>query len=380
MSNYDVIEKSNLAVLKTGSVLSVNKNTAEPRHEWIESLASDVRDRLDQNKKSVVVASGAIALGRKDLGIPSTTPPSKITLQMKQAASAIGQGYLYGAFRDAFAKVGLKTAQVLLTMAETENRTAYLNARATLLTLLNNGIIPIINENDTISTEEIRYGDNDRLAVRVAQTVDADLVILLSTTDGLFTADPTKHKDAAHIPFIQQITDDHIEMAGDAVPGLSTGGMKSKIDAAVKATRAGITLMIASGVENYPLKRLEQGGLSTVFQATECRHNARKRWIQAHLNPKGSVFIDDGAVSALLNGKSLLPVGVKELSGTFRRGDTISIKSETDNKIIGMGIVAYNKEDALKIIGQSSQKILEALGYAGREELIHRDNLVLMNP
>jgi glutamate 5-kinase len=223
--------------------------------------------------------------------------------------------------------LGLQAAQVLLTMSETENRRMHLNAKATLLTLLDKNIVPIINENDTISTGEIRFGDNDRLSVRVAQMIEADLVMLLSTTDGLYTADPTKDKKAKHIPLVESIGPEHIKMAGDAVPGLSTGGMKSKIEAAASATRGGIALLIANGVESHPLRRLNGDIRASIFLAQESKANARTRWLQAHLSPKGSVFVDDGALKALKSGKSLLPIGVKKTEGDFIRGDAVHIRT-----------------------------------------------------
>jgi glutamate 5-kinase len=376
MNCAEIIRQSELIVIKIGSVLVTDESAGKARHVWLESLAQDVKDWQTQGKKIVIVSSGAIALGRGALGISKSTRPSKIPLEQKQAASAVGQFHLFAAYFQAFSALGLQAAQVLLTMSETENRRMHLNARATLLTLLDKNIVPIINENDTISTGEIRFGDNDRLSVRVAQMIEADLVMLLSTTDGLYTADPTRDKKAKHIPLVESIGAEHIKMAGDAVPGLSTGGMKSKIEAAASATRSGIALLIANGVENHPLRRLNGDIRASIFMAQESKTNARKRWLQAHLSPKGSVFVDDGALKALKSGKSLLPVGVKKTEGDYVRGDAVHIRT-MEGKILGMGLIAYSTEEAQRIIGKASDKIPAILGYEGREELIHRNDMAL---
>jgi glutamate 5-kinase len=376
MKAAEIIKDSDLIVVKIGSVLVTDDSKERTRQPWIESLAADVKEWQKAGKKVVIVSSGAIALGRQALGISSKTPPSKIPLEQKQAASAVGQFHLFAAYFQAFSNHGLQAAQVLLTMSETENRRMHLNARATLLTLLDKNIVPIINENDTISTGEIRFGDNDRLSVRVGQMIDADLVILLSTTDGLYTADPNRDKNAKHLDIIKAIGAEHIKMAGDAIPGLSTGGMKSKIEAAASATRSGIALMIANGIAEHPLKRLSGDIKASIFLAQESKNNARKRWLQAHLSPRGSVFVDDGALKALKSGKSLLPVGVKKAEGEFVRGDAVHIRT-MEGKILGMGLIAYSSEEAEKIIGKASDKIPAILGYSGREELIHRNDMAL---
>ena len=378
MNSARLIKDSGLIVVKIGSVLVTDESREKARHSWIDSLAADVKEWQAQGKKVVIVSSGAIALGRQALGISSKTPPSKIPLEQKQAASAVGQFHLFAAYFQAFSKHGLQAAQVLLTMSETENRRMHLNARSTLLTLLDKNIVPIINENDTISTGEIRFGDNDRLSVRVGQMIDADLVILLSTTDGLYTANPDTNKNAKHLSLIKAITEERIKMAGDAIPGLSTGGMKSKVDAAISATRSGIAMMIANGMSEHPLKRLDSDIRSTIFLAQESRNNARKRWLEAHLSPRGSVFVDEGAQKALKSGKSLLPVGVKKAEGEFARGDAVHIKT-MEGDILGMGLIAYSSEEASRIIGKPSDKIQDILGYSGREELIHRNDMALQD-
>jgi glutamate 5-kinase len=254
----------------------------------------------------------------------------------------------------------------------------HLNARETLNTLTDKGIIPVINENDTVSTGEIRFGDNDRLAARVGQMIQADLVILLSTTNGLYTADPGIDPEAKHFPVVEEVTDAHLKMAGDAIAGLSTGGMKSKVEAAQSAMRAGIPLIIADGRAVHALKDFaeQENTISTVFLARETSQNARKKWIQAHLRPKGAVFVDKGAFKALEGGKSLLPIGVTKTEGSFERGDVVVVK-DPEGREIGVGLSAYSSADAQKVIGRRSQDIHDILGYAGRDEMIHRNDLVL---
>jgi glutamate 5-kinase len=376
MSAADLIKKSQTIVIKIGSVLLADKD-GTIKQGWLDAMAQDIQALIKQKKKIVVVSSGAIALGRRELGIAANVAPASIRLEQKQAASAVGQFHLFHGWHDAFSKLGLTTAQILLTMSETENRRMHLNARETIYTLLDKGIVPVINENDTISTGEIRFGDNDRLAVRVAQMIEADAVLLLSTIDGLYTADPSIDPKATHIPVIEKITDEHVAIAGEAVAGLSTGGMRSKLQAAIAATRAGIALVITKGTDLNPLKLLESGKLLyTVFPAQETKAGARKRWIQTHIKPRGAIIIDDGAVKALSDGRSLLPIGVKNIEGEFARGDAVSIKT-ISGTVMGIGLCAYSTEDAKKIIGKQSKEISALLGYAGRDELIHRNDMVL---
>ena len=378
MISSQVIEKSSKIIIKIGSVLVTDKQKGAILQDWLNCLAQDVQSLTKQGKKVVIVSSGAVALGRKALGIANDTPPGAIPLEYKQAASAVGQFHLFNGYFKAFSALNIDVAQVLLTMSETENRRMHLNARETLYTLMGRGIIPVINENDTISTGEIRFGDNDRLAARVGQMIEADAVILLSTTHGLYTDNPDTNPDAKHLPVIEGISDEHIKMAGEAVAGLSTGGMKSKVEAAQAVNRAGIPLIIAHGIQNHALKALceDKTKLSSVFVARESSQNARKKWLQAHLSPKGSVIIDDGALKALNDGRSLLPIGVKSIEGAFERGDVVRVKG-ADGGEIGIGLSAYNSADALKIMGRRSQDISTILGYAGRDEMIHRNDLVL---
>lgn len=363
-------------VVKIGSALIVGADGALGA-AWLDALAADVAALKAQGKEVLIVSSGGIALGRSAIGIPADTPPAAINLAQKQAASAVGQFHLFAGYHRAFAAHDLAAAQVLLTMAETENRRAHLNARATLTTLLERGIVPIINENDTVSTGEIRFGDNDRLAVRVGQMVDADAVMLLSTVGGLYTADPTRDAAARHIPVVEKINAQHIEMAGEAVPGLSTGGMKSKIAAARAATRAGLSLLIADGRAPHALSALHENRLeSTVFLPQDNPRSARIKWLQAHLHPRGRVTIDAGAVAALRKGGSLLPIGIKYIDGHFQRGDAVAILGPGGGQV-AMGFAAYRDAEARQISGHQSADIPEILGYAGPDALVHRNDMVL---
>lgn len=373
-----LIDLSQTIVIKIGSLLLRDVQTQALKTEWVEALATDIAALKDQGKNIILVSSGAIAMGRDALGIKLDQAPSSIPLNHKQAASAVGQFHVFSAYYNAFKARDITVAQALLTLSETENRRAHLNARETLSTLLAKGIIPIINENDTVSTEEIRFGDNDRLAVRVAQMVDADLVILLSTTDGLYTDNPHINPEAEHIPLVEAITDEHTAMAGEAVAGLSTGGMKSKLEAARYATQAGIPLIIASGVDNHALKVLQDGAQHTLFTAFKTSKSARKRWIEGHVQTKGRLIIDEGAQKALEGGKSLLPVGVIEVKGAFLRGDAVEIFSNNGKKI-GIGLSAYDASEAQKLLGQPSSAIADLLGYTGRDEIIHRNDMVLQD-
>ena len=372
-----IIDDGKLIVIKIGSVLIRGDALDSVNQNWIDSLAEDIQTLRSQGKKIVVVSSGGVALGRSALGISATTPPSAIPLAKKQAASSVGQYHVFNGYFKALQKQDITAAQVLLTMSETENRRMNLNAREALSTLLDAGIVPVINENDVVSTGEIRFGDNDRLSVRVAQMIQADTVILLSTTDGLYTDNPDTNSAAKHIPFVDQITDEHVQMAGEAVAGLSTGGMKSKVEAATAATKSGIHLIITDGRIKNPIEALKEEAIkSTIFTAHEGDTNARKVWIGAHMSPKGSVTLDDGALKALQSGKSLLPVGVTQVSGEFKRGDVIEITNNA-GQAIAKGLSAYNADEAKRIMGKNSADISKVLGYIGREELIHRNDMVL---
>lgn len=378
MNTRHILENARTLVIKIGTALVAEPDGNGVKADWLAALAQDIRALTAAGRRVVIVSSGAVALGRRTMGIPLGTAPRSIPLEKKQAASAVGQYHLFHGYHEAFRHAGLPLAQVLLTMSETENRRMHLNARATLHALLDSGVIPVINENDTISTGEIRFGDNDRLAARVAQMIEADCVLLLSTTDGLYTANPDLDPNAVHIPVVDSLSDEHAKMAGEAIPGLSTGGMKSKVEAAISATRSGIHLIIAKGAEKHSLRHVleDEHARSTLFLASSTPQNARKKWIQAHLRPRGVLVIDEGAVRALENGKSLLPVGVKRIEGSFERGDVVEIRTLAGQKL-GMGLSAYSAADAARIIGQPSEKIEAIVGYAGRSELVHRNDLAL---
>lgn len=372
-----VFLKGQRVVIKVGSALLCDAATGALKADWVQALADDIAALRDQGLEVVLVSSGGVALGRSALKIAVDRAPSTIPLPLKQASSSIGQYHMYDGYKRAFVKHGIDTAQILLTLMETENRRLHLNARETLSVLLDHGIIPVINENDVISTAEIRFGDNDRLAVRVAQMLDADHVILLSTIDGLYSANPHEDPSAEHIPLVEAILPEHIEMAGDAVPGLSTGGMKSKMQAALAATDTGIGLLITDGRAHHPLRALQDGAMkSTYFTPQRSKVNARKSWIGSHLAPKGHVMIDAGAAKALRGGGSLLPVGVRALEGDFARGDILEIM-DLEGHVLGRGIAAYSAPSAAKIIGKQSDEFEDILGFAGRNELIHRNDLVL---
>lgn len=367
-------------VIKIGSALLCDVQKGIVKQSWINALSSDLHSLIQDKKQVVIVSSGGIALGRKAIGIPTTKAPGSIPLELKQAASAVGQPFMYDAYAKALGDKGYQTAQILLTLSETENRRQHLNARETLYTLMDRGIIPVINENDTVSTEEIRFGDNDRLAVRVAQMIEADTVLLLSTTDGFYSANPDTDPNAEHFATIEKITPDHRSMAGEALAGLSTGGMRSKVQAAENALQSGISLIIADGRKDGALGNLLANPTqkSTLFRASETAVNARKRWLQGHLKPKGTLAIDDGAAIALKAGKSLLPIGVTHVTGDFDRGDPVSIFGP-NQKPLGMGLSAYNAQDAKKLAGKPSSEISSILGYLGREEFIHRNDMVLLD-
>lgn len=376
MTPQSLIDNAKTIIIKIGSALLVDGDKGV-RQSWLSALAEDVVALRNAGKSVLIVTSGSIALGRKTMGIDQNARPSSIPLELKQAAAAVGQSSLMQAYINIFAVHGVNVAQILLTPSDTENRRSHLNARATVHALLEKGLIPIINENDTVSTAEIRFGDNDRLASRVAQMIGADLVIQLSTIDGMYTADPRLDETAAHIPLIEKLNVDYVSMAGDALPGVSTGGMKSKVEAARIATESGVHMMIAKGTESHALKAACDGtARSTIFLATDQPRTARKKWILAHVKPKGTLFLDDGACNALVSGKSLLPAGVKKVDGSFDRGDAVQI-CDASGQTLGIGLCMYDSENTKKIAGRKSADIESILGYSRGDELIHRDDLVL---
>jgi len=368
------ISSHNRIVIKIGSSLLVDPNSGL-KQAWLGSLLEDIAELKKAGCDILVVSSGAIALGRNVLGLAQGT----LKLEENQAAAAAGQISLAGIFSSGLDKLGIRAGQILLTYGDTEERRRYLNARATVETLLELGAVPIINENDTVATGEIRYGDNDRLAARVATMMSADLLILLSDIDGLYDAPPTDNPNALLIADVVQITSEIEAMAGDAGTELSRGGMKTKIIAARIATENGTAMVITSGKQLNPLKALAEGASHTYFHPRENPRSARKKWIAGQLQTMGCITIDEGAANALKNGNSLLPAGVRELEGKFSRGDMVSIAVGAGN-IIGQGVIAFDAGDAQKIIGKRSADIEGILGYAGRSELIHRDDMILKEP
>ncbi|MGI9425311.1 MAG: glutamate 5-kinase [Hyphomicrobiaceae bacterium] len=359
-------------VVKIGSALLVDRATGQLKSTWLNSLADDIAALQASGKRITIVSSGSIALGRKVLGLPQ----GSLELEQSQAAAAVGQISLAHAYQDVFRQRGLTTAQILLTLGDTEERRRYLNARRTIDTLLAHGTVAVVNENDTVATAEIRYGDNDRLSARVASMISADCLVLLSDVDGFYTAPPNDNPDAVRLDEVNQITPRIEAMAGSAGTELSRGGMVTKLEAAKIARVAGIHMVIASGHLLHPLRTLDENGPCTWFVAPSDPVAARKRWIGGQLEPSGSVYIDAGAVRALDQGKSLLPAGVVRVAGVFDRGDAVVIRSE-DGTELGRGLVAYANVDALRIMGKKSGEIAGILGHKGRSELIHRDDMAL---
>ena len=359
-------------VVKVGSALLVDGESGRLNRAWLETLIEDMVRLRRQGKEVVLVSSGAIALGRRHLGLAR----GPLRLEESQAAAAVGQIRLAHAYKELLEQWDIPVAQVLLTLEDSEQRVRYLNARATLNALLERGAVPVINENDTVATAEIRYGDNDRLAARVAQMVSADCVVLLSDIDGLYSADPSLDPKAKFIPIVRQI-DSRIEaMGGESASEFGRGGMKTKIMAAKIAVEAGAHFCIAAGSPRHPVRRIEQGARCTWFKPKSSPVAARKQWIAGSLRPAGTLVVDAGAERALRAGKSLLPAGVTALRGRFDRGDTVSIVG-TDGREIARGIVAYSDDEALRILGRRTSEIAALLGFVGRDELIHRDDLVM---
>ena len=357
--------------IKIGSALLVDK-AGKLRAAWLADLAEDIAALKSEGREIVIVSSGAIALGRGLLGLSAVT----LTLEQSQAAASAGQIALSQAWAEALGRHQIVTGQILITPNITEERRYYLNARTTIQTLLGLGAIPIINENDSVATAEIRYGDNDRLSARVATMIEADLLVLLSDIDGLYTAPPAKDPAAAHIPVVERITPAIEAMAGGAASHLSRGGMTTKVEAGKIATLAGTAMIIAKGTETHPLKRLGEGGLHTLFQAATSRAQSRKRWIMGTLAVSGTVQVDAGAAGALKNGRSLLPVGVTRITGEFERGDTIAVIGP-DGIEIARGLSGLDSDDARLVMGKKSHAIVELLGAGNRAEMVHRDNMVL---
>ncbi len=359
-------------IVKIGSALLVDDASGDLRRDWLAALVEDIARCRARRQDVLIVSSGAIAAGRRHLGLTGRA----LKLEEKQAAAATGQIRLAHAYQEALAKHGVTVAQILLTPEDTEERRRYLNARATLEQLLALGAVPVINENDTVATAEIRFGDNDRLAARVAQMISADTLVLLSDIDGLYTADPRKDARARHIPEVRELTPEIEAMGGVAPAGYSSGGMVTKLAAARIAMAAGCRMVIARGGGLHPLAAIEAGATCTWFVPAAEPRTARKRWIAGTLNPLGALVVDDGAAAALKRGTSLLPAGVVAVEGSFERGDPVVVRTRGGREV-ARGLSAYSGADARAIAGHKSGEIEAILGYRGRDEMIHRDDLVV---
>ncbi len=360
-------------VVKIGSALLVDQASGRLRATWLNSIGDDIAQMMTEGRDVILVSSGAIALGRHVLGLPR----GPLELEQSQAAAAVGQISLSSAWQDVFRVRGLTAAQVLLTLGDTEERRRYLNARRTMDTLLAHKAIPVVNENDTVATAEIRYGDNDRLSARVASMMSADCLVLLSDIDGLYSAPPNKDPSARRLDVVTAITPEIEAMAGDAGSELSKGGMVTKVAAGRIAIGSGCNMVITSGKVLHPLAAISAGAPCTWFLAPSDPVTARKRWIAGNLEPRGVIEIDAGAEKALGGGKSLLPAGVVKVEGLFDRGDAVIIRAP-DGREIGRGLVAYARADADQIIGKKSSEIADILGHSGRSELVHRDDMALV--
>lgn len=368
-----LIASARRITIKIGSSLVIDESGSGARFGWMAGIGDDIAALRERGKQVIMVSSGSVALGRTHLGLKRSQ-----RLAYKQAAAAAGQALLMQAWEAALVRHKIPTAQLLLTIEDTEQRRRWLNARATLDVLLAQGALPVINENDTVATEELRYGDNDRLSARVAQMVRSDLLILLSDVDGLYTSDPVKDPDARHIPFVAGVDADIEAKAGGPVKGgVGSGGMRTKIMAARIASNFGCATLIASGHELRPITGLIEGARATVIAAKGSPGSAYKQWIAGALAPAGRVSIDKGALAALISGKSLLPAGVTAVAGNFERGMCLSIIDEAGTEI-ARGITAYSSAESLAILGCTSDMITERLGYSGPDELIHRDDMVML--
>ena len=364
------LRKARRLVVKIGSALLVDSAGGQLRESWLRALAEDIAAMKARGTDVVLVSSGAIALGRRVLGLPS----GALALEQSQAAAAVGQIRLARAYEEVLAPHGITTAQILVTLEDTADRRRYLNTRATLETLLGLGVVPIVNENDTVATDEIRYGDNDRLGAQIAITIGADRLALLSDVDGLYTANPFTDPGARRLELVARITPEIEAMAGDPVSGQAKGGMKPKIMAARTATGGGCAMVIARGSVMRPLKAIEEGAPCTWFAPQDDPQAARKRWIAA-MKPRGILRLDAGAVAALRGGRSLLPAGVVAVEGAFGRGEPVTLEGP-GGAALGVGLVRYTAEEARAIRGRHSGEIVAVLGYPGRAALVHRDDMV----
>lgn len=358
-------------IIKIGSTLIVDES-GSIREEWLNSLVQDIANLKKNSKNVIIVTSGAIALGKNILNLKKN---EKLKLDMAQGAAAVGQIELISSIKKAFSEKNIKVAQLLLTIEDTERRRRYLNARNTISMLIDNGVIPIINENDTVATSEIRYGDNDRLAARVTTMTSSDCLIILSDVDGIYTL-PPDHSNAVHIPEIKNITKEIQNMAKNTQNDYGSGGMVTKIEAARISMEGGANMIIADGKVHNPIKSITDGARISHFIAKTTPHLARKKWISGMLTPNGRIFIDQGAKTALINGNSLLPAGIISAEGNFERGDAVVICDDNNNEI-ARGLSAYSIRDTLNIKGKSTLEIENILGYRGRTALVHRDDLVI---
>ncbi|HWE77073.1 MAG TPA: glutamate 5-kinase [Pseudolabrys sp.] len=374
MSQTPAISAFRRIVVKVGSSLLVDHAAGGLKRDWLEKLAADIAALHKDARDVLVVSSGAIALGRAVLGLPR----GPLKLEEAQGAAAVGQIALARAWSEVLDRHDMTAGQVLVTLQDTEERRRYLNARSTIDKLIEWRAVPVVNENDTVATSEIRYGDNDRLAARVATMMSADLLVLLSDIDGLYDKPPAPGSDARLVPVVPRITAEIEAMAGISASELSRGGMVTKIEAGKIATAAGTHMVIASGRVDHPLKRIADGAPCTWFLTPANPLTARKKWIAGSLEPGGAIHIDAGAVRALRGGASLLPAGVTKIEGAFGRGDAVIVRGP-DGAEIGRGLVAYDADDAEKIRGRSSADVLSILGFTGRTEMIHRDDLALAN-
>ena len=368
-----LIEGAEKIVIKIGSALLFNPEENGLQTNWLEGLVSDVARLHRGGKQVIIVSSGAIALGRDEMKLAK----GRIRLDEKQAAAATGQIILAQAWNDAFKAHEITTAQILLAPEDTETRRKHLNARSTMQTLLNYGCVPVVNENDTITTYEIRFGDNDRLAARVAAMMSADLLVLLSDIDGLYDKNPRRHDDANHIPVIETITDEIMAMGESANAEFASGGMATKLAAAQIATQSGVAMLICDGSAVAPLSALSDGAKASMFTAKMAPSTARKNWIAGALDCAGTITIDDGASTALGKGRSLLPAGVTKITGRFERGDVIEI-CNTKGQLLARGLSGYSATEAQMLMGQKSANFEAIIGYDGRAELVHADDLVLI--
>ncbi|MEE7441716.1 glutamate 5-kinase [Methylobacterium sp. UNC300MFChir4.1] len=366
------LEEFRRVVIKVGSALLVDRSAGRLRHAWLAALAEDIAELHGRGVDVLVVSSGSIALGRTVLGLP----PGVLRLEESQGAASVGQITLARHWAEALGHHGIVAGQILVTPQDTEERRRYLNARATVLKLLEMRAVPVVNENDTVATSEIRYGDNDRLAARVATMIDADVLVLFSDIDGLYTAPPQSDPEARHLAVVDRITPEIEAMAGGPASELSRGGMRTKVEAAKIAASGGTHLVIADGRGKNPLKAVRDGARCTWFLSGSTPTAARKTWIAGSLEPRGTLTIDAGAEQALRSGASLLPVGVRAIEGSFSRGDAVMIR-DPEGRILGRGLVAYDSAEAALIIGHPSARIPELLNYPGRAWMVHRDDLAL---